>query len=87
MFGIPEPDGTARLLRPREINLMIVPCIAADRQGYRLGHGGGYYDRYLANTTGITVCLCRERLLQANLPHDALDRRVDIVLTEHGEVR
>jgi 5-formyltetrahydrofolate cyclo-ligase len=81
-FGIPEPAASAPLLFPQEIDFVIAPCIAADRQGYRLGHGGGYYDRYLANIHCPSVCLCRARLLQNDLPHSALDRPVEFVITE-----
>jgi len=83
-FGIPEPDASARLLLPGEIDLAVVPCIAADRQGYRLGHGGGYYDRYLAQTKCTTVCLCRGRLLQNELPRDAFDMPINSILTENA---
>ncbi|MBN1778388.1 MAG: 5-formyltetrahydrofolate cyclo-ligase [Clostridiales bacterium] len=81
-FDIPEPDETTPVLPPDDIDLVIVPCIAADKQGYRLGHGGGYYDRYLAQVHCTTVCLCRERLLKTALPRDAFDIPVDIIVTE-----
>ncbi len=81
-MNIPEPVQSAPVLLPKEIDLIIVPCIAADRQGYRLGYGGGYYDRYLESTESSTVCLCRQQLLQDSLPHDRFDRCVDRVITE-----
>ena len=86
-FGILEPDDHWTVLHPRYIDLIVTPCVAADRQGYRLGHGGGYYDRYLAKIDCPAVCLCRERLLQTGLPHGALDRPVDMVLTEEKCIR
>lgn len=86
-FGIPEPDVNAKLLPPDTLDLIVVPCIAADRQGYRLGHGGGYYDRYLAQAQCPTICLCRERLLQTALPHAKHDIPMGIVLTERECVR
>ena len=81
-FGIPEPDGTSPMLLPETIDLMIVPCIAADRRGYRLGHGGGYYDRYLVQTRCPSVCLCRGRLLQTEIPHNSKDISIENVISE-----
>ncbi|MBE0600450.1 MAG: 5-formyltetrahydrofolate cyclo-ligase [Firmicutes bacterium] len=81
-MGIPEPGAEAPIICPDQIDLIVVPCIAADRQGYRLGYGGGYYDRYLASVRCVTVCLCRNRLLQDSLPHDAHDIAVDHVIDE-----
>ena len=81
-YGIPEPLEDSPLLLPAALELAVVPCIAADRQGYRLGHGSGYYDRYLARVSCPTVCLCRVKLLQEELPHDDFDRKADWVITE-----
>lgn len=86
-FGIPQPGARSPLLPPDALDLVIAPCIAADRQGNRLGHGGGYYDRYLVKTNCPSVCLCRARILQTALPHGALDRAVDIVITENELLR
>ena len=81
-MGILEPNDSAPVLQPEDIDLAIIPCIAADRQGYRLGYGGGYYDRYLANTRCVKACLCREELMQASLPHDAYDIPMTMVVSE-----
>jgi 5-formyltetrahydrofolate cyclo-ligase len=85
-LGILEPVAEAPVLPPNQIDLIVVPCVAADRQGYRLGHGGGYYDRYLASVHCETVCLCRERLLFETLPHDARDIPLDQVVTERRRI-
>ncbi|NLF26962.1 MAG: 5-formyltetrahydrofolate cyclo-ligase [Clostridiales bacterium] len=81
-FGLLEPEESAPTVPAEEIELAIVPCMAADRRGYRLGHGAGYYDRYLANLRCPTICLCRGRALLPALPVEEHDVRVEMVLTE-----
>ena len=80
-FGIPEPDGDAVLV-PDEETVMIVPCLCADKNNDRLGHGAGYYDRYLSRFRCFTVCLCRKKLLEDKIPAQPSDVRMSIVITE-----
>lgn len=81
-LGIPEPeepkDGTAT----PEPELILVPCMTAAIHGVRLGHGAGYYDRFLAEHSGKTVCLCFRALLRADLPAEETDISVDLVITD-----
>ncbi len=87
-FGIPEPPimPDARLLSDNELampdTLIIVPALAFDREGFRLGYGGGYYDRVLARSTCPNVGLTFHALLINALPRDAWDRPVRAVCTE-----
>ena len=60
----------------------LVPGLCYDREGYRLGFGGGYYDRWLAGCSGWKVGLCRAALLQDRLPRGPYDIPVDLVVTE-----
>ena len=82
-FAIPEPDAESPRIEPQKGDILIVPALCFDRQGYRLGQGGGYYDRYLEKYPGIfTAGLCREKLLMDAVPREPYDRRVDCVVTE-----
>jgi 5-formyltetrahydrofolate cyclo-ligase len=75
-LGIPEPDPKkSRKALLTEIDLILVPALAFDREGYRLGYGKGYYDRFLANVGAIpTVGVgFREQLSKESLPKDPWD--------------
>lgn len=81
-FGIPEPVPDAPELTPQTDDIMIVPALCCDTHGSRLGHGAGYYDRYLAEHACFTVCLCRKRMLESVIPTEPTDIAVSLVLTE-----
>ena len=66
------------------IDLALVPCMSVTRDGRRLGHGQGYYDRFLAGRPCRTLCLCYEALLCEDVPTDENDVRMDAVVTERG---
>ncbi len=79
--GIPVPLSTAALVNP---HLLIVPLLAFDAQGWRLGYGAGYYDRTLERlgdtVTSIGVAYAVQRV--ERVPRDAGDRPLDAVVTE-----
>lgn len=84
-YGILEPeDNPEKLIDPKEIDFAWIPCISCDREGRRLGHGGGYYDRYLEKAHCVKAALCREELLVDNVPVSELDQRMDVVISENG---
>jgi 5-formyltetrahydrofolate cyclo-ligase len=74
---IPDQSADAPLPSPEGIDLAVVPGMAFDARGYRLGRGGGYYDRFLAEFAGVSVGLA-SRLLDA-VPIEAHDRKVGYV--------
>ena len=81
-FGIQEPSTDCLLIPREEIDLILVPAVCYDRQGYRLGFGGGYYDRWLEHFEGFRVGLCRKAVLRDKVPTEVHDSRVDLLLTE-----
>jgi 5-formyltetrahydrofolate cyclo-ligase len=88
-FGLLEPKASCRRIRADEISLIVVPCLCCDRNGNRIGYGGGYYDRYLPLTKADIAVVCREESICADggispLPHDA---RAPLVVTERGVFR
>ncbi len=81
-----DPPEDAPVLSRDAIDLIVVPGLAFDRKGHRLGRGGGFYDRYLAGYQGRTVALCRTNHLLFEVPVEAHDRSVDAILTEQETV-
>lgn len=80
-FGIPAPlTGPWR----DAIDLMVVPALAFDRRGCRLGRGGGFYDRALAGYTGESVGVIRDAFVLDELPVEAHDKKVGFLVTEKG---
>ena len=80
-YGIPEPGEDCPMVAKQEIDVVLVPALCCDRQGYRLGKGGGYYDRWLTDYTGISVSMCYRELLQERLPREEHDRPVKLLLS------
>ena len=82
-YRIPVPPVSPdRLLHPSEDTLMLVPLLACDDEGYRLGAGGGYYDRFLAAHKVMTVGICYAACRKTRLPHDEYDRKIQCCVTE-----
>ena len=83
-FGMLEPGEDCPPTERDKIDLILVPGLAFDRSGGRLGQGGGYYDRFLAGYPGFTAALCRQALLLDRVPRAGHDLGVDLVVTEAG---
>src|SRR5690625_3800833 len=85
VFGTSEPPPEAEKLEP---DLLLIPLLAFDRTGYRLGYGGGFYDRTLVALrarkaiTGVGIAFAKQEVPE--VPHDELDQPVDLIATEAG---
>lgn len=83
-LGIAEPLPAAESVLP---SVALVPLLGFDRRGYRLGQGGGYYDRTLAAGTMLAVGLAYAAQEVEVLPVEPWDRRLDWIITEREAIR
>ena len=82
-FGVLEPvPERCRLVTDYSRGLCIVPGLCFDAEGYRLGYGKGYYDRFLSAFRGVTVGICYTACTQWRLPHGRYDRQIQLLITE-----
>ncbi len=81
-MGIPEPTCCAETKSADEFDLILVPCVSVSSDGCRLGHGGGYYDRFLTRERSNTLCLCFKHMLCENIPMEENDVRITRVISE-----
>lgn len=86
-FGAEEPIADARL-DPSTIDVVGVPGVAFDREGRRIGYGGGYYDRFLRGLPAFTVGLVFGlQVVDQELPAGRFDLPVDAIVTEDETIR
>ena len=85
-FGLWEPKHR-REVDVKELDLVVVPGVAFDRRGYRLGFGRGYYDRFLSQVSAPKVGLAFDFQVVPCIPEDPHDERVDYLATEEGIFR
>lgn len=84
-FGLDEPDVTrTRPVEKDALDLLIVPGLVFTTSGYRIGFGGGYYDRYLDDFIHPTVSLVHSKQFVESFPLEAHDIPVQYLVTEHG---
>ncbi|MBN2437427.1 MAG: 5-formyltetrahydrofolate cyclo-ligase [Deltaproteobacteria bacterium] len=83
-YGIREPKvETIRPVLPREIDAVLVPAVAFDRRGYRVGYGGGYYDRFLPEVPrAARIGAAFSCQIVADIPVDSHDVAADRIVTE-----
>lgn len=83
-YNIPEPSADALCVNDLSNSVCIVPALVFDRQGYRIGYGKGYYDRFLKDFQGISIGIAYGDLVAENLPCEPTDMTVDMIITERG---
>ena len=96
-YGILEPGKNCKMISPDEIWFAVVPCLSCSSDGWRLGYGGGFYDRYFSRAESmraaskendcagkrmVKAAICREQLLEEDICREEHDIRMDIVVTE-----
>lgn len=83
-FGVDEPQPSSeRLITDFSEGLCIVPAFCYDFDGYRLGYGKGYYDRFLPQFGGHLIGICYSSCVRRQLPHGRYDRPVELIVTEN----
>ncbi|HBE79669.1 MAG TPA: 5-formyltetrahydrofolate cyclo-ligase [Firmicutes bacterium] len=81
IFGLSEPPVLAPEIDPAALDLIVIPGVAFDREGFRLGHGAGYYDRFLVRTNGYKLGLAYDLQIIDHLPAAPHDVPVHALLT------
>jgi 5-formyltetrahydrofolate cyclo-ligase len=83
-YGMLEPDQDCPVITPDEIQLVLVPGLAFDMNGWRLGYGGGFYDRFLTDYKGVSVGITTQQFLFEHVPHAGHDISMQCLITESG---
>jgi 5-formyltetrahydrofolate cyclo-ligase len=83
-FGILEPVKSTKKAQINNSTFCVVPALACNGNGFRLGYGGGFYDRFLSSFSGFSAALCYSYNI-IEIPVEAYDRAVDIVITERRD--
>lgn len=82
-FNVREPMfNTSTLVTDFSGALCVVPALSYDKNGFRIGYGKGYYDRFLEKFSSISVGLCYNELISDEIPADKYDLPVDYIVTE-----
>lgn len=88
-FGLREPRSEAPIASTTDLNAIVVPGVAFDARGNRLGFGGGFYDALLSDTAPLplTIGIAYDEQVVDAVPHDDRDRPVDVVVTPTRTLR
>jgi 5-formyltetrahydrofolate cyclo-ligase len=79
-LGFLQPIG--EIVEPGELDLIIAPALCLDEKGNRLGRGGGFFDRYLAEFSGSVAAVVYDHELLEAIPHEAHDKAVHYAVTQ-----
>lgn len=82
VFGILEPTLDSPVMSEKDIDLIVVPGVAFDRERNRMGRGKGYYDRLLSTLQAPKVGICFGFQLFPSIPVEPFDKKMDLVITE-----
>lgn len=86
-FGVREPDKSkCSKCTEFENTICIVPAVSYDKNGYRLGYGKGYYDRFLKNYCSLSVGLCYNEMIEDMLPVGEYDIPVNYIITQDSVI-
>jgi len=92
-YNIPEPPAAnpdfrefiaADASNKPPLAICVIPCLSYDSDGYRMGYGKGYYDRFLPTFEGTKIGLCYSGFKSAKLPKGKYDVKLDVFITEKG---
>lgn len=83
-YGLLEPKKDLARVQPSEIDFAVIPCVSCDHKGNRLGHGRGYYDRYLEGQSFDCAMICFEKatVAEGEIPTDQYDKAIETVITD-----
>jgi 5-formyltetrahydrofolate cyclo-ligase len=87
-FSVPEPPATAAMVQPGDVDVALIPALAIDPRGYRIGYGGGYYDKLIPQLQRACTCaIAYDFQLIAEVPELPFDVAVDVVITDERVIR
>ena len=81
-FGLLEPSENCPVITMFDNSWCVVPAFSYDIKGYRIGYGGGFYDRFLSKHNVFKAGICYDESIETNHLHDEFDISVDVVITE-----
>ena len=86
-YGILTPKRECEVLSPDQKTLIVVPCVSISKEGYRIGYGAGYYDKFLLKhdenlKESQIVALCYSAFVTDNSYNDSWDKKINVIITE-----